>query len=309
MAFEWMHSLPASMRAGFLLWGTSLLLFGWIIWEEQTGVEVHKSRSKAPQYGYWGVPTSNIDWCEDNYVVTSYVAEFYNAMSSFSYLLTSMIGSYLTLKYKLENRFLVCFASIFVMGLGSIAFHSTLLRTTQMLDEIPLIFSALTFVYILNTMQDELAEKDPNQRASQNRKLSISLLAIGAAFTAIYFLFPENPAILQGGFVGLVCYVAWVTFTTYIKFRVDTRHPEAKQLLEVSMLSFTTACLLWLLEPRVCQYVGWMNLHAWWHLLSCYGVYLCVLFYKYIRLSAQGKRPSVVPLTTPTLLPSVMPGS
>jgi len=309
MAFEWLRTLPASMRAGFVIWGMSLLLFCWIIWEEQAGVEVHQSRTKAPRFGYWGPPTSNIDWCEDNYAVSPYVAEFYNAMSSISYLLTSVLGSWLTLKYKLENRFLVCFSSIFIMGLGSIAFHATLLRTTQILDEIPLIFSALTFVYILNTMQDELAERDPEQRIVRNRKLSMTLVAIGLVFTAIYFIFPDNPVILQGGFVGLVCYVTWVTFRTYVKFRVDSRHPEARQLLEISMFSFMAACLLWLIEPRVCQYVGWMNLHAWWHLLSCYGVYMCVMFYKYIRLSAQGKRPSVVPFTNPTLLPAVMPGS
>ena len=26
--------------------------------------------------GVWGEPTSTLDWCEENYVVTKYVAEF-----------------------------------------------------------------------------------------------------------------------------------------------------------------------------------------------------------------------------------------
>ncbi len=26
--------------------------------------------------GVWGIPTSTLDWCEENYVVTKYVAEF-----------------------------------------------------------------------------------------------------------------------------------------------------------------------------------------------------------------------------------------
>jgi len=309
MALEWMHNLPASLRAGFVLWGLSLGLFVWIIWEENSGVNVHQSRSKITQsgFGYWGKPSANIDWCEDNYAVSPYIAEFYNALSSTSYLITSVIGAYFTLKYKLEQRFLVCFVTIFLMGLGSIAFHATLLRTTQVLDEIPLIFSALTFIYILNTMQDEVYEKDPELREWKNRKLSCILIAIGGGISAVYFIFPENPAILQAGFVGLVCYVTWVTFSTYMKFRVDVRYPEAKQLLEVSMFSFMIACLLWLIEPRVCHSVGWLQLHAMWHLLSCIGVYLCVLFYKYIRLTAQGKRPSLIKVSSPTLLPCVLP--
>jgi len=195
MALEWMQNLPASLRAGFVLWGLSLGLFVWIIVEENSGVEVHQSRSKITPsgFGYWGKPSANIDWCEDNYAVSPYIAEFFNALSSTSYLITSVIGAWFTLKYKLEQRFLVCFTSIFLMGIGSIAFHATLLRTTQILDEIPLIFSALTFIYILSTMQDEVYEKDPELREWKNRKLSCLLIAIGTNLCGILH-FPREPS-------------------------------------------------------------------------------------------------------------------
>lgn len=26
--------------------------------------------------GYWGKPTATLDWCEENYAVTPYIAEF-----------------------------------------------------------------------------------------------------------------------------------------------------------------------------------------------------------------------------------------
>ena len=32
--------------------------------------------------GVWGNPTALIDWCEENYVVTTYVAEFWNTLRS-----------------------------------------------------------------------------------------------------------------------------------------------------------------------------------------------------------------------------------
>ena len=35
------------------------------------------ARDLEPDYpGYWGVPTATLDWCEANYDVTYYVAEF-----------------------------------------------------------------------------------------------------------------------------------------------------------------------------------------------------------------------------------------
>jgi len=305
MAFEWFVGLPSSIRCGFVIWGASLILFAGIILEEQSGVEVHKSRTPVLKHGYWGRPTSNIDWCENNYAVSPYVAEFWNACSSLSFIVMSIVGSWLTLKYRLEKRFLICFLSIFIMGFGSVLFHATLLRSTQVLDEIPMILSAFSFLYILGTMQDHTLDEE--KRKSQHWRLGILLSGIGTLFTLLYFLFPENPIILQAAFVALVCYVTWGNFKMYLKYRVDTQHPEAKMLLEVSMFSFMLGSILWLIEPRVCVYVGWMNLHAWWHILVCYGIYLCVLFYKYIRLSALGKRPSIIPFSTPTLLPSVLP--
>lgn len=32
--------------------------------------------------GYWGIPTSTIDWCEENYVVSTYIAEAINTTTN-----------------------------------------------------------------------------------------------------------------------------------------------------------------------------------------------------------------------------------
>jgi dihydroceramidase len=40
---------------------------------------------------FWGPITANYDWCEPNYLVTPYIAEFFNALSS---LPTATAGAY-----------------------------------------------------------------------------------------------------------------------------------------------------------------------------------------------------------------------
>ena len=37
---------------------------------------------RDPSSGYWGFPSSTMDWCEENYAVTSFVAEFCKSMLS-----------------------------------------------------------------------------------------------------------------------------------------------------------------------------------------------------------------------------------
>ena len=40
---------------------------------------------RDPSSGYWGFPSSTMDWCEENYAVTSYVAEFCKSIVLFLY--------------------------------------------------------------------------------------------------------------------------------------------------------------------------------------------------------------------------------
>ncbi len=97
--------------------------------------------------GYWGAPTSSIDWCEQNYRHSFYVAEMFNTVSSLAMVLAGALGMYL--HRRLALRFLLAFASVLVVGLGSIAFHATLRFEHQVLDEVPMLYAVILMVYIL----------------------------------------------------------------------------------------------------------------------------------------------------------------
>lgn len=73
--------------------------------------------------------------CEANYAVNRYVAEFYNTISSLFILALGVYGIAMHRAIRratgrtmlMESRFWACFASLAVVGLGSAAFHGTLL--------------------------------------------------------------------------------------------------------------------------------------------------------------------------------------
>jgi dihydroceramidase len=99
-------------------------------------------------HGYWGPVTSSVDWCEPNHTHTIYIAESFNSLSSLSLCLAACLGIALHWRH-MTPGLLFSFISTFLIGSGSFAFHSTLLREAQLWDEIPMIYSSCSFNYIL----------------------------------------------------------------------------------------------------------------------------------------------------------------
>lgn len=77
--------------------------------------------------GFWGEPTSTLDWCESNYEVTYYIAEFWNTVSNLAMILPSITAFYYSWRNDVEKRFMLLFTLFGLVGFGSWAFHMTLL--------------------------------------------------------------------------------------------------------------------------------------------------------------------------------------
>uniref|UniRef100_A0A673LAU4 Alkaline ceramidase n=1 Tax=Sinocyclocheilus rhinocerous TaxID=307959 RepID=A0A673LAU4_9TELE len=126
----------------------------------------------ADRPGYWGTPTSTLDWCEENYVVSYYIAEFWNTVSNLIMILPPIYGAIQTCKDGLEVRYVWSFLGIAAVGIGSWSFHMTLQYEMQLLDELPMIYSCCVFVYFLPV----LCRVYPWLRALGFTSLSVFLL-------------------------------------------------------------------------------------------------------------------------------------
>lgn len=86
------------------------------------------------------IKLASIDWCELNYEVSEYIVEFWNTLSSLSFVLIGLANLILLrgLKGTLKEKWISCL--YIVVGLGSAAFHGTLKFNYQLWDEIPMVW-------------------------------------------------------------------------------------------------------------------------------------------------------------------------
>ena len=94
--------------------------------------------------GFWHPHTATLDWLEENYVISHYVAEFYNTQcSSLIFPFLAIYAGYRNYKsVGLPKQFIISFFIIGLVGIGSSLFHGTLKYSMQLADELPMIYGA-----------------------------------------------------------------------------------------------------------------------------------------------------------------------
>lgn len=226
--------------------------------------------SSTPLVGVWGKPSSSIDWCEPNYEWSYYVAEFFNTFSSLLFVVIGLIGycyhnpiSYLSLAFS--------WLSIMIIGIGSTGFHMTLSRSTQMMDELPMIWSMFLLLY------HSLLIYFPKGMAKYRNDLILLLCLLNTISTLIYLLSAEYY------FIFVSVYVSITFFTIFFLVRaIQTRNKYlfseqniARQLFKKAILYFLLAGIFWLVDLFIC--IPWFYGHALWHLFISISVYLIIL--------------------------------
>lgn len=245
----------------------------------------------APQ-GFWGPPTSTVDWCEANYGHTPYIAELFNTLSSAAMIAAGLVGLWLH-RAQLERRFLLAYLIVAVVGVGSVAFHGTLRFELQMLDELPMLYSAIVTVYILLE----------NRAAPRFGRWFPALLVAWAVFVTVLSAMPRGQLqfyCFQVSFGSLEFYSLYRVYRIYRVYR-RTQDESVRRAYRLGTLSYLVAIAIWFVDLRFCHVVRALpfgipnpELHAWWHVLVSAGLYLLYLVIAFDRLTTLGLRPQII---------------
>uniref|UniRef100_A0A673TNX7 Alkaline ceramidase n=1 Tax=Suricata suricatta TaxID=37032 RepID=A0A673TNX7_SURSU len=208
----------------------------------------------ADREGYWGPTTSTLDWCEENYAVTWYIAEF-------------------------------------LVGMGSWCFHMTLKYEMQLLDELPMIYSCCIFVYcmfecfkmknsvnyhllfilvlfslIVTTVYLKVKEPIFHQ-------VMYGMLVFTLVLRSIYIVTWVYPWLRGLGYTSLGIFLLG-----FLLWNIDNIFCDSLRNFRKKM-------------PPIIGVAT--QFHAWWHILTGLGSYLHILFSLYTRTLYLKYRPKV----------------
>lgn len=241
--------------------------------------------------GYWGFPTSTMDWCEENYAVTPYVAEFWNTISNVVFIVPPLTVAYHFWRYRLsEFGPIVCLLLLACVGFGSFAFHCTLLYESQLLDELPMIYGTCAMLYCIIEIQSQ-----PNSR---NTRLALLLTSISVLITTLYATF-KNPLIFLWSYGLLAAVLLSLNIRGCIKYN------GSKSLLLLATASYGFGFVLWNIDNELCYSVRDVRgalpgviapatqLHAWWHFFAGVGTFFTIICIVHLRIVCMGYNPGL----------------
>ncbi|KAF0699797.1 Aste57867_9638 [Aphanomyces stellatus] len=249
------------------------------------------SSSSSSTVGFWGPTTSTIDWCEPNYAVSHYIAEFWNTWSNLFFVLLGLYGLVRSIAQGFELRFHLIYLNVMVVGIGSAMFHGTLTYVSQQCDETPMIWSTLLWFYILYS---PLWESCPTWI---DHMIVTSLVVVGASFAILHSIYRFTTA-----FQLLFSTLVVLCLPRLLYYYSHTTDARARALVVTYLVCIVLAAACWLVDYHQCHAPYNVYGHAWWHCFMSMNAYAGPLFMQFVRAVSKGQRPHVVHTSCPLVL-------
>ncbi|KAF3764594.1 hypothetical protein M406DRAFT_278149 [Cryphonectria parasitica EP155] len=236
--------------------------------------------------GFWSPPTSAANFCEEDYAVTWYIAEFINAISSFAYVYYALGCSIVHAGSRHSpRRFDNLSVALCLVGLTSAAYHGTLRQGAQFSDD-------LSMLLLCGCLLQKLYSHGQGPRAAS---LVTAVVVVATSGMSAYYVRSGEIVIHMNTFGAMVSLI-WprTLYLIYSSSPGGTRSPgqtaELVRRFWTAVAFLLLAYVLWHIDLERCLELrrireslglpwAWaLELHGWWHLLTAIGAA------EYIRL-------------------------
>ncbi|ETS76752.1 hypothetical protein PFICI_12139 [Pestalotiopsis fici W106-1] len=226
--------------------------------------------------GIWGPPTSAANFCEEDYAVTRFIAEFMNTLSNLAYV-------YFAFKYpgrstqetSTISRLDSLSWGLLLVGLASGAFHATLRQGPQFADDLSMLFlTGIMMQYIYCQ----------NQPAGLSRVIAAAVW-FSVASASLVYVHSGDIIIHMSAFGASVALIGVrLLQLIYRRQRPEQETAELAARFWTGAAYLAAAFAVWNADLELCvpllraqrQRVGWpwalaLELHGWWHVLTAAG--------------------------------------
>ncbi|KAL5095544.1 hypothetical protein Trisim1_000315 [Trichoderma cf. simile WF8] len=228
---------------------------------------------------FWGETTSYLNFCEEDYVITRYIAEFINTLSSFAFVVYGVYGLSKPGHNGQTRARLLSYGGLIGVGICSAGYHMTLKYHTQMSDGLSMHLLTTPMVYRLLTFKS----------SPQRTKLVAVLLTIVFTVVMVTHMVMDE-FLLHATTFGLAVYLIATRTLKLISQQVPDERIR-KNLRNVALFgcfNFAFGYFVWLLDDWLCSLLTsmkhsaglplafFLELHGWWHIFTCIGGYVGV---------------------------------
>jgi dihydroceramidase len=204
-----------------------------------------------------GAGSSNLDFCEDNFVVSNYIAEFVNSFSSLALTIGGLRLLYLARNephFRFE-KFGGFYIGMILCGLNSFLYHATLTRIGQTLDEMSMCILILGLFTSLYNYSSKLVFHGS----------LFSYLVLFGLFYVYGFSATSYFNFFLPSFLLVVLVTLYSGYSVYTKVKSTL----VRRLYIVGHVGYLIAYLLWIVDVVYCNRITKLfYLHSWFHLAS-----------------------------------------
>jgi len=233
--------------------------------------------------------SSPIDWCEENYKVSPYIAEFFNTFSNILFILLPPLLISLHKQYARScgKGIHLIWGLLIVVGTCSAYFHATLSLLGQLLDEIAILWVIMAGIAMWFPVQGMPSAW--RNSASGRKKFSSVCFLFTLLATLMGFLQPVVNAFI------LLCLGLPITVLLVQHLRQE-ENTEVIGLGHRTVVLWVLAVICWLSDRLLCSLctsIGFPYLHAAWHILIFLASYAVVVLFAYFEAknSSEGLSP------------------